>query len=251
MVQELQELDESAFRPLMIHLSKKNIQMNRYRKNVGDGRSQCFGLVRKRSLAPDLSRQSWLDPELHHLLMKFAIMYVPIPFTSIQVNDNMCCAQHKDRHNVGDSYIVAFGNYTNGELVLKNPTDTEYNIRHRPLLFNGSEIEHYTKPFQGRRWSIVFHTLVAPIKFPCLTKLSDYEAVVVDGKWKIAWRRDGLPLTYLDKKNGLPHPLQGRKVKKAVQEISEDDPNLNGPQNLMIRARKRDTPPGNLFNDEK
>jgi len=194
-------------------------------------------------MAPDLSRQSWLDPELHNLLIRFAALHVPIPFTSIQVNANFCCAQHKDTHNQGDSYIVGFGNYTGGELVLKTPDDVLYNINKRPLLFNGSEIEHYTKEFTGNRWTIVFHTLVAPAKFPCVTKLSDYEAVVVDGVWCIAWRREGLPTVYLNKKNGLPHPLKGRKTKKVVEEISEDDPNLNGPQNLMLLARKRDTPP--------
>lgn len=239
---ELPELDESAFRPLIEHLSKKNIAMNRYRKNVGDGRSQCFGLVRKRSMAPDLSRQSWLDPQLHYLLMKFALMYVPISFTSIQVNANFCCAQHKDKHNVGNSYIVGFGNYTGGELVLKNPDDKEYNIRHRPLLFNGSEIEHYTKEFTGNRWTIVFFTLVAPSKFPTTVKLSDYESVCVDGVWKIAWYRPGLPTTYLSKKDGLPHPLKGRRVKQnaaaapvAAAAGLNGDGRLTAAQNLMLR----------------
>lgn len=233
-MRELPELDESAFRPLMNHLSKKNIQMNRYRKSVGDGRSQCFGMVRKRSQAPDLSRQSWLDAELHHLLMKFAALNVPIPFTSIQVNDSLKCASHKDKHNEGDSYIVGFGPYTGGELVLKD--HGEFNIRHRPLLFNGSEIEHETKDFTGRRWTIVFHTLVSPPKFPMIRKLSDYEAVVQDGTYVIAWYRDGLPTMYLSKKSGLPHTLKGRKKVKFEEPEVEVDPSLSVAQNLMLRA---------------
>ena len=236
-MKELPELDESAFRPLMDHLSKKNIQMNRYRKSVGDGRSQCFGMVRKRSQAPDLSRQSWLDAELHYLLMKFAALNVPIPFTSIQVNDSLKCASHKDKHNEGDSYIVGFGQYTGGELILKGDGGGEFNIRHRPLLFNGSEIEHETKDFTGRRWTIVFHTLVSPPKFPMIRKLSDYEAVVQDGCYVIAWYRDGLPTMYLSKKNGLPHTLKGRKKVKFEEPGTEVDPNLSMAQNLMLRAR--------------
>jgi len=233
-VKELPELDESAFRPLMNHLGKHNIQMNRYRKSVGDGKSQCFGMVRKRSEAPDLSRQSWIDPKLHHLLMKFGQDHVPIPFTSIQVNDNLRCAAHKDKHNQGDSYIVGFGPYTGGELKVAG---NEYNIRHRPLLFNGAELEHETKEFQGRRWSIVYHTLVSPPKFPMVRSLQDYEAVCVDGEMVIAFRRPGQPTIYLSKKNGLPHPLKGRKKVKELPKKPEDDPNLSTAQNLMIHAK--------------
>ena len=213
-MQELPELDESAFRELIDHLAKTNIPINKYRRGVGDGRSQCYGMVRKRSMAPDLSRQSWMDARLHHLLLKFARLHVPIPFTSIQVNDSYKCAPHKDKHNSGNSYIVGFGAYTGGELVLKMPEDREYNIRHRPILFNGSEIEHYTKDWVGRRWTIVFHTLVSPQKFPMIKQLDQYEAVVVDGVWCIAYREAGRPVQHLSKKNGLPHPLKGRKKKR-------------------------------------
>ena len=131
--------------------------------------------------------------------------------------------------------IVAFGSYTGGELKLKDIG--EYNIRHRPLLFNGAEIEHETKEFQGRRWSIVFHTLVSPEKFPMIRSLDDYEAVVVEDEWCIAWRRQGEPTIYLNKKNGLPHPLKGRKKTKELPPALEYDPSRSVAQNLMIQAR--------------
>lgn len=236
--QELPELDESAFRDLYTHLTSKNIGMNKYRRGVGDGRSQTWGMVRKRSQAPDLSRQSWMDAKLHYLLMKFALVNVPIPFTSVQVNDSYLCAAHKDKHNSGNSYIVGFGPYTGGELVLKNPTDTEYNIRHRPVLFDGSKIEHFTKQFTGRRFTIVFFTLVSPAKFPMIRKLDDYEAVVVDGAWCIAWRQEGMPTVYLSKKNGLPHPLKGRKKPLPAPAELIEDPSLTQAQNLLLRSKK-------------
>jgi hypothetical protein len=213
--------------------------MNKYRKGVGIGRSQCFGMVRKRSMSPDLSRQSWLDPRLHYLLMKFGLMYLPpgFTFTSVQVNDSYMCEAHFDKHNRGNSYIVAFGSYTGGELVLKNPTDTEYNIRHRPILFDGSQIEHYTKEFTGRRWSIVYHTLVPPPKFPMVRQLQDYEAVSKDGQWVIAWYRQGEPTVYLSKKNGLEHPLKGRTKKVVAQPEVVYDLRLTAAQNLMLNSR--------------
>jgi len=234
---ELPELDPSAFQPLIDHLMKTNIPINKYRKSAGIGRSQCFGMVRKRSMAPDLSRCSWIDPRLHYLLMKFAVnLPSDFTFTSVQINDSYACEAHFDKHNVGNSYIVAFGPYTGGELVLKNPTDKEYNIRHRPLLFDGSAIEHYTKEFTGRRWSIVYHTLVAPAKFPMIRKLDDYEAVYRDGSWVIAWRRDGESTVYLSKKNGLPHPLRGRKKPAIVAPVG--NPRFSDAQNLMLSVHE-------------
>jgi len=249
---ELPELDASAFQPLVEHLSKHNIPINKYRKGVGIGRSQCFGMVRKRSLAPDLSRCSWMDPRLHYLLMKFALMYLPpdFTFTSIQVNDSYMCEAHFDKHNRGNSYIVAFGSYTGGELVLKEkgpsgqrstPEDKEYNIRHRPMLFDGSQIEHYTKEFQGRRWSIVYHTLVPPPKFPMIRRLEDYEAVSKDGQWVIAWHKDGEPTVYLSKKNGLAHPLKGRTKKIVEKPEIVYDLRLTAAQNLMLNSRDPQT----------
>jgi hypothetical protein len=234
MATELPELDASAFHQLLDHLSKKNIQMNKYRRGVGVGRSQCFGMVRKRSQAPDLSRQSWLDPRLHYLLIKFGLDNLPpgFTFTSVQVNDSYKCEAHFDKHNRGNSYIVAFGSYTGGELVLKDGVDKEYNIRHRPLLFDGSKTEHYTKEFVGKRWSIVYHTLVSPPKFPMIRKLEDYEAVVKDGQYVIAWRKEN-ETVYLSKKNGLPHPLKGRK--KVVTKPLVEDFGLSEAQNFMIQ----------------
>ena len=234
---ELQELDPSAFSALVSHLSQHNIPMNRYRKGVGDGRSQCYGIVRKRSLAPDLSRNSWIDPKLHYLLMLFARQHVAIDFTSIQVNDSLKCARHRDAHNVGDSYIVAFGDYQGGDLILHKVEGTvQHNIKHRPLLFDGGKIDHETADFTGRRWSLVFHTQESPKKFPAIYTLKNYEAVWRDGLYVIAFYRDGLSTEYLSKKNGLPHPLKNRKKPKIVPEVTFD-PNLTPAQNLILSAQ--------------
>jgi len=236
MVAELSELDPSAFEELMNHLASKKIHMNRYRSNSGLGRSQCYGIVRKRSMAPDLSRCSWKDAKMHYLLMKFARAYVPIPFTSVQVNENYATKKHKDTHNVGESYIVAFGNYEGGDLVLYNKDETkkEYNIRHRPLLFNGSQIEHSTNDFTGLRYSLVFHTTEAPLAHPQVRKLEDYQAMVLNGEWVICWYKQGEPCVYLTKKVGLDHPLKGRKKKEVEEPKPLLNPNMTAAQNLLL-----------------
>ena len=235
MVVELPEIDSSAFKELLEHLTTKKIEMNRYRSNSGLGRSQCYGIVRKRSMAPDLSRCSWKDAKMHYLLMKFARVNVPIPFTSIQVNENYQTKKHKDTHNIGDSLIVAFGSYTGGELVLyEGNNKKEYNISNRPLLFNGSKTYHSTNDFTGQRYSLVFHTTEAPIAHPQIRKLDDYQAMVYNGEWVICWYKEGEPCVYLTKKNGLDHPLKARKKKDIQEKKPLIDSNMSEAQNLLL-----------------
>jgi hypothetical protein len=192
------------------YLETHHLGVNKYRVTVGEGVSQCFGIVSKRSAPPDLSRQSWLHAELHHLLMEYANKHVMIPFTSIQVNCNYICAPHKDHGNIGQSFIIGFGDYTGGELCIDSDKNA-YDIR-SGLLFNGSEKLHWTKPWTGTRYSLVFSTLKS--RFPAIEmkNITDYEAVFVDDKWKIKYN-DGGTVKYLYGKNGLPHPLKGRPKK--------------------------------------
>lgn len=214
MVKVLNYIDPDALICILDHLMSHKLAVNRYRQKVGEGRSQCFGIVRKRCLAPDLSRQSWLDPYLHFRLMEFGRVYVPVPFTSIQVNDSFICGKHRDKNNEGESYIIGFGDYEGGELVVsENGIETEYDIKYHPLLFNGSMLEHWTKPFTGRRFTIVYHTTVAPSRFPTLVTLEDYEAVRIQetGHWLIKWTKSDGSIEYLGGKKGLPHPLRGYK----------------------------------------
>lgn len=205
----LPALPDGATDAIEQHLKKKRISINKYRNKVGEGRSQCFGLVRKRSQAPDLSRQSWLDAKLHYLIMSFADKHVPVAFTSVQINDNYVCAPHKDVHNRGLSYIIGFGDYTGGALKLHLEPVVEVDIR-TPLLFDGSEITHSTTPWVGQRYSLVYHVLVAPPRFPLVVSLSQYRAIQKDGIFQIEFTPASGEKKYLTAKNGLPHPLKGR-----------------------------------------
>jgi len=221
-------LPDKALEDIEVHLRKKPITLNHYRTKVGDGRSQTWGLVRKRSLAPDLSRQSWIDAKLHYLLMKFAEKHVPISFTSIQVNDSFVCNPHKDINNRGLSYICGFGDYTGGLLKLDFESATtqpvEIDIR-IPHLFNGAEILHSTTPFTGKRYSLVFFTLVAPEKFPLVKSLSQYKAIQKEGKWLIEYTDASGEVSYLSRNQGLPHPLRNRKKvrSESIQEVPDTE----------------------------
>lgn len=225
------EIDDLTFRPLLDYLqSSKQPQ------------SQVLGLAYRRGFAPDISKRSWTDPKLFHLVMKFAALVSPLsdsPWSAIQIIRG---EGKLDGHNKGLSWVVRFGSFTEGELVLKTPTDTEHNIRHRPIIFNPKETEHYFKEAKGDCWTIIFYTVtskIAPVR-----SLSDYEAVCESGKWSIAWYRAGEPTLYLSKKSGLPFLSKKKEAEKwsfmgaqkKVEESVQDNPKFSAAQNLMMRA---------------
>ena len=205
------EIPASETNPIRHYLTQHKLGNNKYRVKVGEGQSNTLGIVSKRSLAPDLSRITWGHPYLFFLLMQFAEKHVlpHITFTSIQVNHNYPCKPHKDIGNIGDSFIVAFGGFVGGELCIE---DVNYDIRNRGLLFNGSELTHWTRDWIGERFSLVFHTINP--RFPMMRELSDYDAVEHQGRWKIAFLTEEGDVDYLYGNKGLPHPLKGRKVLK-------------------------------------
>ena len=197
------------FNAILEMVRRHPIPVNAYRQNLGrPQRTQCHGLVRKRSLPMSLSRQSWIYPQLYRELLLFGERFCPIQFTSIQVNYNTISNPHRDRHNEGLTWIVGLGDYTSGRLVLAPGTEDEeaIDIRHNPFIFFGSEIEHSSEAFEGERISLVYHTQVQHT-FPGNHQITDYR-FSDDGK--VIWMSPDGDVV-LDKKRGLPHPLQGRK----------------------------------------
>jgi hypothetical protein len=209
-------LREEDFQDIYNEIKKTPIPKNAYRGNIGatkatPQRSQCHGLVRKRSLPMSLSRQSWIYPRLYRALLEFGRMHCPIPFTSIQINYNTVSQPHKDKHNVGATWIVALGDYEGGELAIYHLGEPErlVNIRYHPFLFNGSATTHASKPFAGERISLVYHSQEQTV-FPGNHSLDDY---TFDAEGYVIWQ--GRRLT---KDNGLPHPLQVRLRINNTQE---------------------------------
>lgn len=156
----LPAVPESAFEDLIKELQEHPLPENKYRTTAGVGRSQALGIVNRRSLPPDWSRQNWLRPKLFKLLKEFADLYVPIPYTSITVNQNYQAAKHRDKGNVGVSYLVAFGSYTGGELeILEGEAQGKHDIRWKPIVTDFSKAYHQVHPFEGERFSLVFYTV--------------------------------------------------------------------------------------------
>jgi hypothetical protein len=141
---------------ILEYLKNNKLETNYKRLNSGIGQSQCFGKyrIRKKTGLYD-SKNNDKYPDLYQLLREFGSMYViqHIPeYTSIQVNVNYKSKPHYDR-NTGYSFIVGFGDYSNGDLVINS---YKHNIRYSPLLFNGHSWLHSTDAFEGNRISLIY-----------------------------------------------------------------------------------------------
>jgi len=174
------DIPEESFELLKAELIRKKIPINRDRWVAGEGRSQAFGVIRRWAYRPHLSRNTWMRPTLWGLLMDFAAKHVSIQWDAVTVNDNYVSAPHKDKGNEGESFTVSFGDFTGGELCMEGPSGETISVetRHRGVLFNGSEVVHWTAPFEGRRFCLVFYKLSWPSRWERYQILC---AVVEDG----------------------------------------------------------------------
>lgn len=200
---KLIDIPANAFSDIHTELLRQRLLVNPFRNVAGVGRSQTFGVVNRRCLAPDYCRLCWARPYLYKLLLEFGATYVPFSFTSITVNDSYRAAPHRDKGNTGDSLVVAFGEYTGGDLRLHEGDDAGvYDIKHRGIVADFKATLHSVEPFEGRRFSLVFyniqHKRLVPLPPPSIVQNED-------GKY--AFKRGD------EVCNGLPHPLRGMKHK--------------------------------------
>lgn len=100
-------------------------------------------------------------------------------FTTIQINKNCVCMPHLDSANVGESILVSFGNYTGGQLNIKDrDTITCIDTNLQPIRFNGSQYFHWNNTFYGTKYSIVFYNRIEPSKGQKYHFVRNYEEVL-------------------------------------------------------------------------
>lgn len=137
-----------------------------FRKNGKDNnrfnfplhKGAVYGIVKGRiSKDIGLSAKSEQHPEIFEELCRIGDAICSFQYTSIQVNRNLVCPLHKDANNVGQSVLVSFGNYKGCNIVVDGK---EYNAYHQPIMFNGSELEHYNTSLEsGIKYSLVFYQM--------------------------------------------------------------------------------------------
>jgi len=113
------------------------------------------------------------NPWLLDMFKEYSCFYFPtFVWSEIQINnqtEGSRTKEHLDKINVGDSILIAFGDYTGGRTYIKNKNDKNYEIldaRHQPIQFNGAERKHgVTTVSSGNRFSLVFYnSLQKPVE---------------------------------------------------------------------------------------
>lgn len=122
-----------------------------------DARQAIFGLTTYRG-KKQISKYSKIYPHIMQLFQEFINSHQPdFNFQSVYVNRNTVAKKHLDSKNTGESLLVGVGKFTGGETVLYTSNiEEKFNIQTHSLIFNGSEIEHSSKGFEGTRYSLVF-----------------------------------------------------------------------------------------------
>lgn len=188
-----------AFSKIQAELERQPLPINKFRPVSGVGRSQAFGVVNRRSCPPDYSRNCWHRPYLYSLLLEFGKnISKDLSWNAITVNQNYCAGPHRDKGNVGNSFLTAFGDYTGGELnLLEGDLSGSYNIRGIPIIMDFKNVLHSVSPFTGNRYSLVYYWCS-----PRGQDLPEPSVHLEDGKYYFYRGKEKIT------RQGLPHPLR-------------------------------------------
>jgi len=122
-----------------------------------------FGCGGRRSLGiGDLSPNKKF-PELFKKLVEYGNYILPkgYKYQLITVNKDMKAKKHVDSNNGGFSVITGLGDFTGGELNVYDTNGKDpkaYDLHNHLLIFNGSKLQHMTKPFDGRRYTLIYYS---------------------------------------------------------------------------------------------
>lgn len=209
-------LPDSVFEVIIAELYKRPLPNNQERLIAGTGKTQTFGVVNRRLAEPDYSRMCWKRPYLFHLLTEFGKTFVPasIEWNAITLNEDYQANPHYDRGNIGESFLVSFGVFTGGRLILYENNDLQkpkyVDIKNNPIVLDFSKQLHSVEAFEGKRFSLVYYK-ANPRKGKF--SLPPYKIVEEDGIWKFYRGEE-----WINPKVGIPHPMKGKKVQKKTVE---------------------------------
>lgn len=152
--------DEKKFKYLLHEMEKEFETMKwlKYiRTNVSPEpcHSMPFGEVMRPFHGRCFSTCNKKFPKVYSLLQKLSAV-LKFTHSSYTINKNLTCLPHKDKNNIGNSLILTLGNFSGGNLIIEGK---KFDIYHRPLLFHGSNLTHWTEPFHGTRYTIIFYNI--------------------------------------------------------------------------------------------
>ena len=132
----------------------------KYETNVGfPMETEQYGLVVNRfnSGKTQTAKYNTVKSDCYELL-KNLIEYIDPDFeyNTITLNHNSICKPHFDKLNKSPSLIIALGDFIGGELIVE---ECLFDIKNKPLIFNGGVCKHATNDFIGDRYTIIYYNI--------------------------------------------------------------------------------------------
>ena len=157
-MQLLPEIDPAEFAPLhdMLEMIQIPKSKNENRKGFGKSRSVVFGIRKaRRGGQIGISTFSKKYPKIWDEIQRIGNLF-PCEYTSVYLNKDVVCDWHRDCGNVGDTWIVSFGDYEGCNLEVESFGEVDTNCR--PIRFDGKVLRHRTTPLiSGTKYSLVFY----------------------------------------------------------------------------------------------
>jgi hypothetical protein len=141
--------------------AKTQVRSSAYALAEGQGgASGSFSVGAMPGDACNQPKGNTLFPELTKAAFELEIALCPHrePSSMIAINRNAQFRPHTDSGagaGQSTSLIVGLGTYVGGELVVESETR---DIRYKAIEFNGWTERHWTMPFEGERFSLVWFT---------------------------------------------------------------------------------------------
>jgi hypothetical protein len=129
------------------------------------GKEYCHSFIFGKNMKDSTGGLSYWSTEYEELYAFFQSLINRVHpehnYTNITVNKNLVCKKHTDGGNTGRSYIISFGNFTGGRLIIEKKGGGDprpMDIFRKFVGFEGSLQPHETESFEGERYSAVFYT---------------------------------------------------------------------------------------------
>lgn len=129
------------------------------------GKEYCHSFIFGKNMKDSTGQLSYWSTEYPDLYAFFQELIHRVhpehSYTNITVNKNLVCKKHTDGGNTGRSYIIAFGSFKGGRLIIEKKGGGDprpVDIFRKFVAFEGSLQPHETEKYEGERYSAVFYT---------------------------------------------------------------------------------------------
>ena len=162
----LESSDKIDYDDVLMLLENTSIPLSSTRKNVLPEGTKEVQSITLGAIMPRQSNQVAISnvtdtrEAVTKVLCRFMQEAEPdFRFTSICLNKNYAAKRHRDRNNLGDSRLIAFGDFTGGDIVIEDSNRPRVeNPKKNWVKFNGNNY-HEVCEFTGTRYSCVYFTV--------------------------------------------------------------------------------------------